>query len=63
MTTFPDAVSVLITWTEFLNKQHAHSSYGSRRISLVDPVTPFKGDSHRDKFAEVKPPVSEQYTF
>ncbi|KAA8912409.1 ADP-ribosylglycohydrolase-domain-containing protein [Sphaerosporella brunnea] len=44
-----DAVGL---YTEFLNKQQALESYSEQRISLAHPVTPFKGDRHRDKFVE-----------
>jgi hypothetical protein len=56
--TLPHVVSPLIC-TEFLNKQQAHDSYGGLRISLVEPTTPFRGDSHRDKFVEVNRLVGE----
>jgi len=40
-------------FVEFLSKRKAIEAYSNRGISLIPPVTPFSGDSHRDKFVEV----------
>ena len=37
-------------YTEFLSKDLAYKSYPDRKFSLLEPVTPFRYDSHRNKF-------------
>ncbi len=37
-------------YTEFLSKDLACKSYPDRKFSLLEPVTPFRYDSHRNKF-------------
>ena len=37
-------------YTEFLSRELAFKSYPERKFSLLEPVTPFRYDSHRNKF-------------
>ncbi|KAF2759190.1 ADP-ribosylglycohydrolase [Pseudovirgaria hyperparasitica] len=37
-------------YTEFLTQDAARKAYPSAKFSLVEPVTPLLGDSHRDRF-------------